>query len=66
MLGVLEDIMDGAVWKSLKAPDGSLFTDNNPDRVHPHELRIGLTMGFNGYVYTYISARLLNAHICIF
>ena len=64
-LGVLEDIMDGAIWKSLKAPDGSLFFDTSPNRAQPHELRIGLTLGFDGYVYAYISACFLNVYVHI-
>lgn len=48
--GILEDIMDGAVWKSLKAHDGSLFFDNHPNRLNSTELRIGITVCIDGYV----------------
>ena len=39
---VLTDMMDGQVWKTLKAHDGTNFFDTNPDRASRNELRIGL------------------------
>lgn len=65
--GCLEDIMDSTIWKSPKAPDGSLALDlNSPNCAQPHELRIGLTLGFGGYVFAQISARFLNVYVHIF
>ncbi|KAH9917859.1 hypothetical protein B0H21DRAFT_827671 [Amylocystis lapponica] len=40
---------DGNLWKTLPGPDGKLFFDNRPDREDPSELRIGVTLGFDGY-----------------
>lgn len=42
--GKSTDIMDGDVWKTMKAPDGSLFFD--PDD-GSGELRIGVTVGLD-------------------
>ena len=46
--GRLGDIMDGMVWKTLKGSDGRLFFDNSPSRDSPDELRVGITLGFDG------------------
>ncbi|KAH9918997.1 hypothetical protein B0H21DRAFT_658912, partial [Amylocystis lapponica] len=47
--GQLRSIQDGNLWKTLPGPDGQLFFDNRPDREDPSELRIGVTLGFDGY-----------------
>ena len=47
---VLSDMIDGRVWKTLKAYDGTLFLDTSPDRVSKDELRIGLIFSMDGYV----------------
>ncbi len=47
--GVKSRIQDGRVWKSLPASDGELFFDNSPNRKNPEELRLGITIGFDGY-----------------
>ncbi|TDL16353.1 hypothetical protein BD410DRAFT_640761 [Rickenella mellea] len=49
--GILRDIMDGEVWKTIKGADGRLFFDNNADRPDADELRIGITLGFDGFGY---------------
>ncbi|KAJ3536169.1 hypothetical protein NMY22_g6153 [Coprinellus aureogranulatus] len=51
--GHYRDIFDGAVTKSLPAPDGSLFFKNGvEDRQGPDgELRIGLTLGLDWFSY---------------
>ncbi len=48
--GVLKSIQDGNVWKTIPGPilDGPVFFDNTPDRPNPEELRIGVTLGFDG------------------
>lgn len=46
--GILDDIMDGEVWRTLEGPDGQPFFDNSPNRTRPDELRIGLTLLFDG------------------
>ena len=46
--GTLRDIMDGQVWQELKDPDGNLFFNNDPRREDKDELRIGITLGFDG------------------
>lgn len=48
--GIRTCIQDGEVWKSLHGADGKLFFDNSPDRSDQDELRIGITLGFDGYV----------------
>jgi hypothetical protein len=49
--GKLNTVMDGRVWKTLPGHDGKPFFDNSPDRSEPDELRIGITLGFDGYVF---------------
>lgn len=49
--GELLTIMDGEVWKNLRAHDGGLFFDNSPDRANEDELRIGITLGLDGLIY---------------
>ena len=46
--GELLDIVDGEIWKNVRAPDGTLFFDNSPDHASKDELRIGVTLGFDG------------------
>lgn len=43
-------IQDGNVWKALRGHDGELFFDNGPSRKDADELRLGITIGFDGYV----------------
>ena len=50
--GKLNTVMDGRVWKTLPGHDGKSFFDNSPDRSEPDELRIGITLGFDGYVFS--------------
>ena len=44
----LRRIQDGEVWRTIRARDGSPFFDNNPQRRDADELRIGVTLGFDG------------------
>lgn len=44
----MEDIMDGEIWKTLMGSDGKPFFDNIPNRDAPDELRIAITLGFDG------------------
>jgi hypothetical protein len=46
----LKTVMDGNIWKTIRGNDGNLFFDNSPDWPDPDELRIGITLGFDGYV----------------
>ncbi|GJE84480.1 hypothetical protein PsYK624_005560 [Phanerochaete sordida] len=46
--GQLRCVQDGDVWKTIKGPDGTPFFDD----VHAHELRIGVSMGFDGFGFT--------------
>ena len=46
--GIMLDIMDGKVWRTLPGPDGLPFFDNDLERRSKDELRIGVTMGFDG------------------
>lgn len=46
--GTMYDIMDGEVWKTIPGHDSKPFFDNSPDRECQDELRIGITMGFDG------------------
>ena len=46
----LRDMMDGHIWKELKGHDGKPFFNTDPNREDKHELRIGITLGFDGYV----------------
>lgn len=48
--GEYVDMMDGEVWKTLKAVDGTPFFDNAATRSYSDELRIGLTFSMDGYV----------------
>ncbi|KAH9947413.1 hypothetical protein B0H21DRAFT_661023, partial [Amylocystis lapponica] len=47
--GELRSVQDGKLWKTLPGPDGVPFFDNQPGRANPDELRIGVTLGFDGY-----------------
>lgn len=47
----LLDMMDGQIWKTLKAHDNTRFFDNCPSRKDIDELRIGLTLSMDGYVH---------------
>lgn len=42
-------VQDGEVWRTLKGPDSRSFFDNSEDRENREELRIGVTLGFDGY-----------------
>lgn len=44
---VMHDIMDGEVWRTVPGPDGKPFFDNGHNR-RSEELRIGITIGFDG------------------
>lgn len=49
--GLVRDVCDGEIWKTLKGPDGKLFFDRTPhpeDSDEPPELRIAVTVGFDG------------------
>lgn len=46
--GYMLSIMDGEIWKTLKGHDGKPFFDNSIDRDNPEELRLGITLGFDG------------------
>ncbi len=48
--GVKQRIQDGRIWKSLRGHDGELFFDNSPSRKNVDELRLGITIGFDGCV----------------
>ena len=50
--GKLNTVMDGRVWKTLPGHDGKSFFDNSPDCLEPDELWIGITLGFDGYVFS--------------
>ncbi|KAI0071007.1 hypothetical protein K474DRAFT_1701852 [Panus rudis PR-1116 ss-1] len=54
--GVRSSIQDGEVWKDLKGPDGKAFFDNSPNRENAEELRIGVTLGFDGYIWKNLPA----------
>ncbi|TDL17694.1 hypothetical protein BD410DRAFT_807179 [Rickenella mellea] len=49
--GILRDIMDGEVWKTIKGADGKRFFDNDANRPDADELRIGITLVFDGFGY---------------
>ena len=49
--GHMTHIMDGDIWKTLKGHDGKLFFDNAIDHDSPEELRLGITLGFDGFGY---------------
>lgn len=44
----LRCVQDGAIWQSLLGPDGRPFFDNSAERSCPEELRLGVTLGFDG------------------
>ncbi len=46
--GVLTGMSDGEKWKTINGPDGKPFFDNDPDRESKDELRITVTLGFEG------------------
>ena len=50
--GKLDCMQDGRIWGSLPGPsEEGLFFDNTEARAAPSELRIGVTLGFDGYVF---------------
>ncbi|KAG2133009.1 hypothetical protein DEU56DRAFT_914034 [Suillus clintonianus] len=49
--GKRASIQDGEIWKTIKGNDGELFFDNSPERPDKDELRIGITLGFDGFGY---------------
>lgn len=57
--GVLRSIQDGEIWKTLPGPPGDSkpFFYNGPDREDESELRIGVTLAFNGFIISYQSLR---------
>ncbi|KAG2741428.1 WD40 repeat-like protein [Suillus brevipes Sb2] len=48
--GKSQTMQDGQIWKTIKGHNGKLFFDNSPERCDKDELRIGITLGFDGYV----------------
>ncbi|KAL5528555.1 hypothetical protein ACEPAF_7691 [Sanghuangporus sanghuang] len=50
--GSYRNISDGSVWNNLKLPNGKLFFDRSPNCEDSHELRIALTLGFDGFSFT--------------
>ena len=47
--GKKSSIQDGDVWqKHLRDPDGGVFFDNSPTQTNTDELRLGITLGFDG------------------
>ncbi|KAG2063843.1 hypothetical protein BDR04DRAFT_945156, partial [Suillus decipiens] len=48
--GKRSSIQDGEIWKTLRGTDGNLF-DNTAERQDADELRIGITLGFDGFNY---------------
>lgn len=46
--GKLSSIQDGRVWCTIPGPDGRPFFENGDDRPDPDELRIGITMNYDG------------------
>lgn len=46
--GKRSSIQDGEIWKTLRGADGNLFFDNAAERQDADELRIGITLGFDG------------------
>lgn len=50
--GKLDCMQDGRMWGSLPGPaEQGPFFDNSDARTDPSELRIGVSLGFDGYVY---------------
>lgn len=50
-VGELQEIMDGNVWKEARGHDGNLFFENDSARENSTELRLGITLGFDGSVF---------------
>lgn len=48
--GKLDSIQDGRIWSTIPGHDGRPFFENGEDRPDPDELRIGITMNYDGYV----------------
>ena len=46
--GLKSRIQDGRVWQTAPAHGGGLFFDNCEGRAAPEELRLGITLGFDG------------------
>ncbi|KAG1817260.1 uncharacterized protein BJ212DRAFT_1270478, partial [Suillus subaureus] len=44
-------IQDGEIWRTIKGNDGELFFDNSPECPNKDKLRIGITLGFDGFGY---------------
>ncbi|KAG1861529.1 hypothetical protein DFJ58DRAFT_839673 [Suillus subalutaceus] len=53
--GKCSSIQDGEIWKTLRGTDGNLFFDNTAERQDADELRIGITLGFDGFNYQHSS-----------
>ncbi|KZT04236.1 uncharacterized protein LAESUDRAFT_629493, partial [Laetiporus sulphureus 93-53] len=51
--GAMRGVYDGKLWSSLPGPPGQSqpFFYNGPDRLDPTELRIAVTISFDGFVY---------------
>ncbi|KII90042.1 hypothetical protein PLICRDRAFT_29188 [Plicaturopsis crispa FD-325 SS-3] len=48
----LREIMDGKIWREAQGHDGSLFFGNDAGRDHATELRLGVTLGFDGFGFS--------------
>ena len=48
--GKLYSMADGKIWQEIKGHDGRPFFENGDDRPDANELRIALTMNFDGFV----------------
>ncbi|PSR70650.1 hypothetical protein PHLCEN_2v13455 [Hermanssonia centrifuga] len=48
--GTLKSIQDGHIWKTIKGYDDDPFFANTVNCKTPDELRIGVTLGFDGYL----------------
>lgn len=46
----LRCVQDGEIWRTIEGPDKRPFFDNSPDRIDADELRLGVTLGFDGCV----------------
>lgn len=46
----LRCVQDGAIWRTILGPDNSPFFDNSDERQNRDELRLGVTLGFDGCV----------------
>ncbi|OCH83767.1 hypothetical protein OBBRIDRAFT_742729 [Obba rivulosa] len=51
--GQLRRIQDGQIWQTLSGPDGHPFFDNSDDRPNSSELRVGISIGFDGQVFLF-------------